>query len=41
MEVAQKLWDPQGGVDDRQELKCYRTALYGFLGSVLFVSAWL
>ena len=40
-EVAQKLWDPEGGVDDSQELLRYRTALYGFLGSLLFVGAWL
>ena len=40
-DVAQKLWDPEGGVDDSQELLRYRTALYGFLGSLLFVGAWL
>ena len=40
-EVAQKLWDPQGGVDDSQELLRYRTAIYGFLGSLIFVGAWL
>ena len=40
-EVWCKLWDPRGGVDDSEELLSYRTALVGFLGSLLFVAVWL
>ncbi len=40
-EVVQKLWDPDGGVDDSEELLRYRTALWLFLGSLLFVAVWL
>ena len=40
-EVWRKLWDPRGGVDDSEELLRYRTALLGFLGSLLFVAVWL
>lgn len=40
-EVVQKLWDPDGGVDDSEELLRYRTALWLFCGSLLFVAVWL
>ena len=40
-EVAQKLWDPQGGIDDSEELLRYRTALWGFFASLLYTAAWL
>ena len=40
-EVMQKLWDPDGGVDDSEELLRYRTALWLFFGSLLFVAVWL
>ena len=40
-EVVQKLWDPDGGVDDSEELLRYRTALRLFCGSLLFVAVWL
>ena len=40
-EVVQKLWDPDGGVDDSEELLRYRTALWLFFGSLLFVAVWL
>lgn len=40
-EVARKLWSPNEGVDDSEELLSYRTALLGFLGSLVFVSIWL
>lgn len=40
-DVVQKLWDPQGGVDDSEELLRYRTALWLFFGSLLFVAVWL
>ena len=40
-DVARKLWDPQGGVDDRDELLRYRTALILFVASLLFVAVWL
>ena len=39
--VGRKLWHPDRGVDDSEELLRYRTALVGFLGSLLFVAAWL
>ena len=40
-EVVQKLWDSDGGVDDSEELLRYRTALWLFFGSLLFVAVWL
>ena len=40
-EVIRKLWDPHGGVDDSEELLRYRTALWGFIASLIFVGAWL
>ena len=40
-EVVQKLWDPDGGVDDSEELLRYRTALWLFFSSLLFVAVWL
>ena len=40
-QVWRKLWDPHTGVDDSEELLRYRTALCGFLGSLLFIAAWL
>ena len=40
-EVGRKLWHPNQGVDDSEELLRYRTALLGFLVSLLFVGAWL
>ena len=40
-QVVQKLWDPDGGVDDSEELLRYRTALWLFCGSLLFVAVWL
>ena len=39
-EVWRKLWD-RGGVDDSEELLGYRTALWGFGGSLLLVAFWL
>ena len=40
-EVVRKLWDPHGGVDDSEELLRYRTAVWGFIASLIFVGAWL
>ena len=40
-EVVRKLWDPHGGVDDSEELLRYRTAVWGFTASLIFVGAWL
>ena len=40
-EVVHKLWDPHGGVDDSEELLRYRTAVWGFIASLIFVGAWL
>ena len=40
-EVVQKRWDPDGGVADSEELLRYRTALWLFCGSLLFVAVWL
>ena len=40
-DVAHKLWSPRGGVDDSEELLGYRTAMCGFVGSLLFVAVWL
>ena len=40
-EVVRKLWDPHGGVDDSEELLRYRTAVWGFVASLIFVGAWL
>ena len=39
-EVVRKLWDPHGGVDDSEELLRYRTAVWGFIASLIFVGAW-
>ena len=40
-EVVRKLWDPHGGVDDSEELLRYRTAVWGFIASLIFVGTWL
>ena len=40
-DVARKLWSPHDGVDDSEELLGYRTAMCGFLGSLLFIALWL
>ena len=40
-DVCKKLWDPDGGIDDRGELLRYRTAVWIFLGCLLFISIWL
>ena len=40
-EVVRKVWNPAGGVDDSEELLSYRTAVYGFLGSLCLVGIWL
>ena len=41
LEIARKLWHPGRGVDDSEELLRYRTALGGFLASLLFLGGWL
>ena len=40
-EVVTKAWNPAAGIDDSDELLSYRTAVFGLLGSVLFVALWL
>ena len=40
-DVCKKLWDPKGGIDDSGELLRYRTAVWLFLGCLLFISIWL
>ena len=40
-DVCKKLWDPNGGIDDSGELLRYRTAVWIFLGCLLFISIWL
>jgi hypothetical protein len=40
-EVMRKVWSPDEGVDDSEELLSYRTAVCGFFGSLLFVAVWL
>ena len=40
-EVLLKAWRPDRGIDDSEELISYRTAVFGFLFSLVFVAAWL
>jgi hypothetical protein len=40
-DVWRRAWHRDPGVDDSQELLSYRTAVVGFLGSLLLVAAWL
>ncbi|MDA0709632.1 MAG: hypothetical protein O3B73_05400 [bacterium] len=40
-DVWETALKPQSGLDDRQELLSYRTAVFGFLVSVLLIVAWL
>ena len=40
-DVLLKAWRPDRGIDDSEELISYRTAVVGFLLSLLFVGAWL
>ena len=40
-QVLLKAWRPDRGIDDSEELISYRTAVFGFLFSLLFVGAWL
>lgn len=39
--VWRKAWSGQGDLDDSDELLSYRTAVFGFLGSLAFVAYWL
>ena len=40
-EVWRKAWDKNAEIDDSGELLSYRTAVFGFLGSLVFIGAWL
>ena len=40
-DVVRKAWNPSTGVDDSEELLSYRAAVFGFLGSLIFVGVWL
>ena len=40
-DVLRKAWRPDRGIDDSEELISYRTAVVGFLFSLVFVAAWL
>lgn len=40
-EVWRKAWTGNSELDDSGELLSYRTAVFGFLGSLLFVAYWL
>ena len=39
--VARKAWNPSEGTDDGEELLKYRTAVIGFLASLVFCGIWL
>ena len=39
--VWRKAWTGEGDLDDSGELLSYRTAVFGFLGSLAFVAYWL
>ena len=41
LDVVRKAWNPRYGIDDGEELLRYRTAVVGFVVSLLFVSFWL
>ena len=41
VDVLRKAWNPSQGVDDSEELLRYRTAVIGFVASLLFVCFWL
>ena len=41
VDVARKVWNPASAVDDSEELLRYRTAVIGFVASLLFVCVWL
>ncbi len=41
VDVLHKVWNPDSGVDDSEELLRYRTAVIGFIASLLFISFWL
>jgi hypothetical protein len=40
-DVVGKFWRSSAGVDDSEELLRYRTAVFGFIASFLFIAAWL
>ena len=40
-QVVHKIWEPNTGVDDSEEVMSYRAALYGFGLSLIFVGVWL
>ena len=40
-EVFLKAWNPATDIDDSEELLPYRSAVLGFLGSLLFITVWL
>jgi hypothetical protein len=40
-EVWRKAWDKNAEIDDSGELLSYRTAVFGFLGSLVFIGVWL
>ena len=40
-QVFLKALHPTEGIDDSEELLSYRTAVFGFLGSLLIICAWL
>ncbi len=40
-DVLHKAWNPDAGSDDGEELLSYRTAVAGFLASLLFAGVWL
>ena len=40
-EVWRKAWDRNAEIDDSGELLSYRTAVFGFMGSLVFIGVWL
>ena len=40
-EVWRKAWDRDAEIDDSEELLSYRTAVFGFLASLVFIGVWL